>query len=429
MTCEEFNQMLDDYENLTEEEKASLNEHAAQCESCSDELDFMLSVISQLNALPRIQPPPDFRDKLNERIRLENSSAGRIGGMLNSIRVNYRRYSTVAACLVLAVIVGLNGKTLRNRIMHTDTGGTEVGEVTEPVNESKPSETGEAAQSVESAEADNTEASTVEFVSVNTAKMDNSVSDVGFNTAKEDSKNSDTVFNTPKTNSVASSLTENRSAVSDTPFNTASIDVPTVTVDSTASVGRSTEQITAETETADSADETSVVIQQIEDGITVAQAKSRSTLTEEDYGTAEMSLEEEDTSSEPYTIARGIYRLPDVEIARAEVKASVRTEIGYDFVDNKEEDTSNIALGRYYIISDDGYISIDNNKIEVNGADAQRAVELIQQYTDSEDDSYYVINSDNIPPMLEHMEREGINYQNNVESAEEARIGFKLVIE
>ena len=45
------------------------------------------------------------------------------------------------------------------------------------------------------------------------------------------------------------------------------------------------------------------------------------------------------------------------------------------------------------------------------------------------DDSYYVIDSENISPMLEHMDREGINYQNNVEDSEDKRVSFKLVIE
>ena len=46
MDCESFGKYLDNYENLTEQEKSDMDEHAANCEECRAELDFFMSMIA-----------------------------------------------------------------------------------------------------------------------------------------------------------------------------------------------------------------------------------------------------------------------------------------------------------------------------------------------------------------------------------------------
>jgi hypothetical protein len=408
MTCEQFNKMLDNYENLSEQEKLAMNEHANECEKCRDELDFMLKIIMQLNTLPKIEAPNDFIDKLNKRISLEDYEEKKINRMLNSIRRNYKRYSTIAACLVLAVIVGVNGKSLMNNMMKDDDGGVIV--ETGTVGETDTPNT--AIQAVPKSE-DSTSESEVTEVPQNKAASatETQISSSATKIATANTSPTRTTSssaNTQRAVNAASVRESNISAATSESADTVKVEIPSVSVIAS----------TAEKSTVDEP-----VVQSSE------AVPSLARIAETDNQTDETSSDTTSGSvSKNYTIARGIYRLPDESIAQAEIAASsssVSQEFSID-----ENSGMTIARGRYYIPVDDGYVNIDNNEIEVNGDDAQRAVELIQQYTDKEDDSYYVINSENISPMFEHMDREGINYQHNVdESSDDTLVSFKLVIE
>lgn len=408
MTCEQFNKMLDNYENLSEQEKLAMNEHANECEKCRDELDFMLKIIMQLNTLPKIEAPNDFIDKLNKRISLEDYEEKKINRMLNSIRRNYKRYSTIAACLVLAVIVGVNGKSLMNNMMKDDDGGVivetgTVGETDTPNTaiQAVPKSADSTSESEVTEVPQNKAASATETqISPSTTKI------AAANTSP--TRTASSPANTQRAVNTAA-VTESRisAAVSDS-ADTAKVETPSVSVI---------------TSTAEKATVEEPVVQSSEAVPSLARiAETDNQANEPSSDTASGSV------NKNYTIARGIYRLPDESIAQAEIAASsssVSQEFSID-----ENSGMTIARGRYYIPVDDGYVNIDNNEIEINGDDAQRAVELIQQYTNKEDDSYYVINSENISPMFEHMDREGINYQHNVdESSDDTLVSFKLVIE
>ena len=64
-------------------EKLMMAEHAAECKSCRDDMDFMLSIIGVIKGLPEIKAPDDFLDRLNARIDLEESKRKRGENKLN----------------------------------------------------------------------------------------------------------------------------------------------------------------------------------------------------------------------------------------------------------------------------------------------------------------------------------------------------------
>lgn len=424
MTCEEFNRMLDNYESLTAQEKLLMNEHAGECEKCRDELDFMLKIIKQLNTLPKMTAPDDFMDRLNERISAEDFEERRLRRMMNMLRRNYKRYSTVAACLVLAVIVGVNGKHLINNMVHDDNSGVIIESNSDGEPDLSADVTDLSADVTESgSKSDKTAVSTqpeiYEHTSQNKAVASNQIADVpNIKTAKADDKASSVSVSTAQ-RSISSKKT----------------------IEPIQEISESFDFI----EPAQQNNRTPVL-----DG-TILEAKTAGNVVEEPLNPAMSRMIADDTANVPavsaylamsdsqedesisknYTIARGVYRLPDAEIAQAEFEASACSGDGVVQDFTIDEDTEiTIARGRYYIPAEDGYIDISNdNAIEIYGGDADRAVELIQQYTAVKDDSYYVIDSENISPMLEHMDREGINYQNNVEDSEDKRVSFKLVIE
>lgn len=414
MTCEEFNRMLDNYESLTAQEKLLMNEHAGECEKCRDELDFMLKIIKQLNTLPKMTAPDDFMDRLNERISAEDFEERRLKRMMNMLRRNYKRYSTVAACLVLAVIVGVNGKHLINNMVHDDNSGVIIesnsdGEPDLSDSVSKPDKT-----------AVSTQPEIYENTSQNKAVASNQIADVpNIKTVKADDKASSVSvpaaqrsISSKKTIEPIREISESFDFIEPAQQNNR-----TPALDGTILEAKTAGNVVEEPLNP-------AMSRMIADDTANVPAAASAYLTTSDS-------QEDESISKNYTIARGIYRLPDAEIAQAEFEASAGSGDGviHDFTIDEDTEIT-IARGRYYIPAEDGYIDISNdNAIEIYGGDADRAVELIQQYTAVKDDSYYVIDSENISPMLEHMDREGINYQNNVEDSEDKRVSFKLVIE
>lgn len=127
MNCEEFRVMLDNYANLTDEEKLGLAAHADECPNCKAELDFLLSVINSVNTLPKIEPSADFLDRLNKRIDAEEKGGKKIWKAFKRYSVEY---SGIAACLLLAACIGINGKILGDKMMYHDDGAAVAYEVT-----------------------------------------------------------------------------------------------------------------------------------------------------------------------------------------------------------------------------------------------------------------------------------------------------------
>ncbi len=114
MDCIEFKEHMKNFENLTDEQKLAMNGHAANCEHCRDELDFMLSVIETVKSLPQIKVPADFMDKLNTRMDKEDAKIYR-RVMLN-MRQNGMKYAAAVACFALVAALTVNGTNLVGRM-------------------------------------------------------------------------------------------------------------------------------------------------------------------------------------------------------------------------------------------------------------------------------------------------------------------------
>lgn len=121
MDCGSFGKYLDNYENLNEDEKLEMTEHAAECESCSKELDFMLSIIETSKSLPKIELPSDFIEKLNVRIDAEEKKKRSASVRLAvNVRKNWRQYTAAAACLALVAVITSNGMSLVGKMPGSD---------------------------------------------------------------------------------------------------------------------------------------------------------------------------------------------------------------------------------------------------------------------------------------------------------------------
>lgn len=129
MDCGKFKEYLDNFENLTDEQKLEMNEHAADCEECADELNFMMSIIETTKSLPKIAVPPDFAAKLNARIDAEerkNMTLLRRAAL--NIKQNRNRYAVVAACFALVAVLTANGTNLIDKMNGSDDGGVIIDE-------------------------------------------------------------------------------------------------------------------------------------------------------------------------------------------------------------------------------------------------------------------------------------------------------------
>lgn len=361
MTCKEFCEMLDNYANLTDDERVAMAEHAESCAVCREELNFMLEIIDQLNALPKLQPPADFIGKLNERIDIEANSKKR--RVLEFIKSNYKYCSTAAACLLLAVVVGINGKPIIDIMVNTpsETPVDPVSNIAETVH---PTETPDEIVADVPKTADET-------YTANAA------------TPAEQTQPAATTRRTAQRTNTARNSAAVREAV------TPKIEsVPTSNIE-VAKQNNETADITSQSETA-----------------------------------------EADNAAGAYRIAKGNYRMPsDSEMSGGEPDMQSLEDKSRSVSIDKNADMA-IAHGRYYIVANDIKVSMDDNEIGLSGDDAQRAIEVIEQYTDVQDADYYVINSENVSQMLEHMDREGIDYHNRVdENPNKDMISFKLVIE
>ncbi len=138
MVCSEFFSMLDNYENLTENEKSDLNSHSAECESCRNEFEFFKSITNTVSALPCPEPPSDLIKKVNKQLDEMQLPTSGFSIFINNIKRNSYRYASIAACLAVGLVVGLNSKSIKdgfkdnNGVISTTTTETRQPVETEP---------------------------------------------------------------------------------------------------------------------------------------------------------------------------------------------------------------------------------------------------------------------------------------------------------
>ena len=89
------------YEECSESEMNLFMDHIKSCEKCKAEYELACQVKNAMHGMNNITPPADFSKLVNER--LDNASKPKARTF---IKAGYRKYSAVAACLVLAAVLG-----------------------------------------------------------------------------------------------------------------------------------------------------------------------------------------------------------------------------------------------------------------------------------------------------------------------------------
>ena len=389
MICNDFQKMLDNYENLSETERLQMTVHAGECEKCREDLDFLLAVINTAKCLPDIKAPEDFIDKLNARIDLEDIQMRREARSKRSFAFGWKKYGSVAACMLLAAVIGVNGKSLVSRMSGQNTGD---GVITEE----KIVSDGSSAPSAQTPAAINTPAASQAPAESSAPKAD--IAAIPSLTAPVY-----TPASTPKPANTASGANNTSSSAG------VSKSVLTVTPSVTRTPSKSTAAPTA--------------------------APAENTTAGEDVVKG-FSIAEEtpspDTAAEPYTLAKGTYVTPDKNTRATEQK--VNTD---DLTAG--EATSELALGLYTPIDKDGnpteYAVVAepiqgapvSSSILVSSEDEEKVRSLMNKYVTGNYDAYYMTTEDKLNNMFEEMDREGINYENYIDNSG-GRISFRLVI-
>ena len=389
MVCEEFEHMLDNYESLTDKEKLMMAEHAAECKSCRDDMDFMLSIIGVTKALPEIKAPDDFLDRLNVRIDLEEIKGKRKRRLHRLVMTDWKRYSAAAACLLLAAVVGVNGNMLVSRMS-----GNGSGVITE--------------ERVTSDDSNRNNESEYEL----TSEQDNiaePVSDASLMPLPSSPPEKTEQLTVPQITAQPKKETvpaqNNRRAV---PAVNPATDAPVYTQ----------RPIAAQPKRENDADFVS--------GFELA----KETPVPEDNA----------VTPEPYTLARENYRIPIESVTYGETASidennEISTVDGYSLAKNKAE----IALGMYTPIDKDGNPTdypVEPKKVSdvpsgssilVSSEDEGKVRSLMDRYITGNYGIYYMTTEDKLNRLFEEMDKAGINYEKFISSSTE-KISFKLVV-
>lgn len=101
-SCEEYQALIDMYldNELTREQRHLFDTHISSCNECYEALSFAKSIRQTLTTLPEIDVPEDFNSTLRQRIAKECKAPKK------TFAVYAGRYSALAACVVLAVVIG-----------------------------------------------------------------------------------------------------------------------------------------------------------------------------------------------------------------------------------------------------------------------------------------------------------------------------------
>ncbi len=151
MDCIEFQKIMEDYENLSDEQKKLLKEHTECCVECASFLDEYEQMLETLKSMPKLTAPDNFLSDLNKRI---DSERPKISKFLVHIKRYSYRYSAVAACIALLAVIGVNTKDYIGKMNSSDDGVIEsfdvTGRKTLPVVSQKPQQTPDLSKKSES---------------------------------------------------------------------------------------------------------------------------------------------------------------------------------------------------------------------------------------------------------------------------------------
>ncbi len=394
MDCESFGKYLDNYENLTEQEKNGMDEHAAKCEECRAELDFFLSMISTAKSLPKIEPSADFMDKLNARLDAEDKRVVSASGIIGHFRRYGTRYAAAAACLALVGVITANrslltGKmdTVPDGIIREETTVSD-GSANDSGNAAVDNPTADAAEEAHGALPEAAPAPNAD----NTAPVRNTVD------APAVTRQSG---NAPSGGTVRASVP---SAVRETPSRPSAADTTSIPAVEAPQENAAASEPISDAEGAEiapvntSPDENVPVMTR---SVPENSAEAYQKTDNDGYSIALASIVNGDDAPETYDL-----RAEDVpeSLKAAEIQAN------YSLAGTDDND---IARGRYSKLNKDGIPIADApaiGSIQFSSDDEERAMEVINRYTVDEEDNIYTTDTVNLRLILSRLNREGIEY-------------------
>lgn len=379
MNCERFKEYLENYENLDDEQKAEMNTHAAECEECRSELEFFLSIIETTKSLPKIEPPADFMDKLNIRIdgeeRIKRNAARRI---IRNMRHNWKQYAAAAACFALVAVVTANGRMFVDKM-----NGSDDGVITENTVKDGDNISDDVPVIMPDSDVADSQAAGEKIDEVNNQTTDNV-------------NNTDGAAVEKKTKLASNSNSNKAASVSAEPTE------PSETAKTSNSANTSSEEAAAAA---------SVKAAETASNESLPNENAAQQDTEDNYDTAPSSM---------------TYGAND-KSRSADQKNAVN---GYSI----DDEDGVIAYGTYYRIDKDGN-PIDEakepkaiGKLKISSDDADKALNVINQYPHGEDGDLYTIDSASMTLILSSLRTQGINYTNYT-LAGDGNIKFRIVFE
>lgn len=369
MNCTEFNGYLDDFEALTDEQKLEMNTHAASCDKCRSEMDFMMSIIETMHTLPKIQVPADFADKLSARIDIEEKKrASLMRRAMRNISVNRNRYTAAAACFALVAVLTANGTKLVDDMVSRDSNGVVDTETTEI-------DAGDNAVSMPDLISTFAPAAEPETV-LNSPRVN--VSDKG----NENNKDAAGRHAVPQVNSVRNAATAG----------------PAIRSVSSAEGNQASQPVSTVAALADN--------------------------------TSEASSEPAGLNDEDMLPMRSMYRMQPEEDDNIVAYSDIEDNIPQEYsLASAEDGISNIAHGRYYR-SDNTAQVVEAPKaigsIRISADDKAKAMGVILLYSYANGD-FYTTDSDKLYYMLVELAQMGINYDDYTPGGY-GDVTFRLVI-
>ncbi len=105
------------YDECTQEEMNLFKQHMETCAKCREEYELSCSVKNAMGSMNNITPPADFSKLVNQCLDKEIAATSKP----RVLKAGYRRYSAVAACLVLAAVLGTRPTNVSEPVVETST--------------------------------------------------------------------------------------------------------------------------------------------------------------------------------------------------------------------------------------------------------------------------------------------------------------------
>ncbi|GMQ59980.1 hypothetical protein AN1V17_43800 [Vallitalea sediminicola] len=123
MDCNKVQEMMSLYfdNELSKEERKLFEEHIVNCEQCKEELDFLQTMINNVNDVNEEKElPSDFHENLMAKIDSVNSTEIQTENRINRLNRFRKYYTAVAAVFVVVLVFGFIGIANINRMTDDD---------------------------------------------------------------------------------------------------------------------------------------------------------------------------------------------------------------------------------------------------------------------------------------------------------------------